>query len=527
MSNNDCASGGADVRDPWAGSPFPPRKWQAEALPIIIEAMKRRERGIVSAVMGGGKSILQSALVANALPRLGGRAIVVTVPRQALVRQLAATMRSWMGEDTVGVFYGRKKQAERRVIVACNASLPRLWEQLQEWGRSVALMVCDEAHGTQGETLRTLIPQIAPTCLVGFTATPFRSVPSETIETFDRVLYRYTMADAERDGVLVHMRHERLEGRWDGSVDEACLQLMEQHARGPGIVSAASIEDAEEHAQWLTSRGWTAAAIHSGHSEAERARLLDALRAGEYRALVHVSLLAEGVDFPWLRWLCLRRNVSARVRFLQEIGRVLRVDREPDPKLGPKVEGVVLDPHLLLGRHGLTTIEAIGQALEDAAEEEARDDQRQGRKGEPTEAEAVALDELLEYLERVRESLEDGGVLDSSEVRRGGWRLASASEKQVEAVKKASRLTRHVPGEHREAIKTLVKVPYALTKGQASDLLDVLYGGSKWARAQMEEDPRLQYPSQVQWDADLVAAVPPEHSACLAAGRGGRKAAPK
>lgn len=512
-------------RDLWQGSPFPPRRWQADALPKIIQAMKRRERVIVSATMGGGKSLTQTALVANALPNIGGRAIVVTVPRQALVRQLAATMRSWLGEDTVGVFYGRKKQAERKVIVACNASLPRLHEQLKEWGRSVALMICDEAHGTQGETLRATIPEVAPVCLVGFTATPFRSVPSETIELFDRVVYRYTMEDAQRDGVLVPMRHERVQGEARGTVDEVCLELMEAHARGPGITSASSIADAEEHAAWLTQRGWKAAAIHSKHSERERVDMLEALRTGDYRALVHVSLLAEGVDFPWLRWLCLRRKVSARVRFLQEVGRVLRVDNDPDPALGPKTEGVVLDPHLLLGRHGLVTIEAIGQALEEAADEEARDGPQQRGKREPTEEEAVALDVLLDYLADLRAQLEEAGVVEPSDIKAGGWRFSDASQKQVDAIKRAQKLTRHVPAEHREAIKTLAKVPYALTKGQAADLLDVLYGGARWARPIMEETNK--YPNQVQWKADAVRARPPEHASCLAAGRGGRKAAPK
>lgn len=27
--------------DLWTGAPFPPRRWQAEALPVCIDAMKR------------------------------------------------------------------------------------------------------------------------------------------------------------------------------------------------------------------------------------------------------------------------------------------------------------------------------------------------------------------------------------------------------------------------------------------------------------------------------------------------------
>lgn len=514
------------IDDLWIGAPYAPRAWQAAALPVIIGALQDGRRGIVSAVMGAGKSVLQTALVSAALPKLGDRVVVVTVPRQALVRQLAATMRGWLGADVVGVFYGKKKQPGRAVVVACNASLPKLWAALQAQGRRVALMVCDEAHGTQGAQLRATIPEMRPASLVGFTATPFRSVPSETIELFDAVIYRYTMADAQADGVLVPMRHERVEGAAAGDLDETCLAMMQEHARGPGIVSATSIDDAEQYAAWLTAHGFEALAIHSRHSEQERERRLSALQAGDVRALVHVSLLAEGVDFPWLRWLCLRRNVQARVRFLQEVGRVLRVDAEPDPALGPKVEGVVLDPNLLLGRHGLITVEAIGKALEEAAEAEAEDGRKQGSNKQPTEAEAVALDVLRAYLGDVRRGLELAGIVKPSDLSGGGWRLAEASERQIEALKRAAKLTRHVPAEHRGALRQLVAVPYALTRGDVSDLLDVLYGGSRWARPFVDVERRI-YSNSIQWDAGAVLVTAPSHGECLAAGRGGRKLAPR
>jgi hypothetical protein len=95
----------------------------------------------------------------------------------------------------------------------------------------------------------------------------------------------------------------------------------------------------------------------------------------------------------------------------------------------------------------------------------------------------------------------------------------------VQAIKRAKKLTRHVPEAHREPLKTLASVPYALTKGQAADLLDVLYGGARWARPIMERTKK--YPNQVQWDAGAVSVPAPEHDTALAAGRGGRKAAPK
>jgi hypothetical protein len=510
------SSTGADV-DLWDGCPYPPRAWQAEALPVVLDALRAGVRGIVSAVMGAGKSVLQARLCRLALPRLGGRAIVVCAPRTALVRQLSETIAAQCGEERVGVYYGARKQADRDVIVVCAASLGRLTDELAEAGRRVAFLLIDEAHGSEAAGVRDAVERMRPVSLVGFTATPFRSVPSESLGLFDRVLYRYTMQDAIRDGVLVPMRYVRCEGEVENALDSVCMVMMRLHGRGPGIVSARDCADADAYAEWLTAQGFAAESIHSGHTDAEREDKIARLRRGDLRVLVHVSLLAEGVDFPWLRWLCLRRAVQARVRFLQEIGRPMRTMAEPD-QWGPKTEAVVMDPLLLLGRHGLTTSEAIGQALEEAAEAVGREAAVSRR--EPTDEEALSLDVLLAHLGRIRDGLGAAGMCKDAQ--EGGWRLADVSERQVEALKRASKLTRHAPPTHRETLRTLLSVPWVLTRGDASDLLDVLYGAADWAREFVDVE-RGVYPNQVQWSPELIAALAPSHAECLAAGRAGRK----
>jgi hypothetical protein len=77
-------------------------------------------------------------------------------------------------------------------------------------------------------------------------------------------------------------------------------------------------------------------------------------------------MLQEGVDLPWLRWLCLRRPAASRVRFAQEVGRVLRA-------APGKAEAVIFDPHDLFASHALS-YEAVlsGMAEESTATPELR-----------------------------------------------------------------------------------------------------------------------------------------------------------
>ena len=513
---------------PWQGAEFPPRQWQAEALPIVVAALKRRERGIVSATMGAGKSVLQAELCYVKLPSLGEDAIVLTAPRKRLVKQLSATVAKRCGARNVGMYYSDKKQVDRRIIVCCNNSLPALTLELAARRRRVALLIVDEAHTSEADTVRDTIPLLDPVCLVGFTATPCRSVPTQTLSLFDRVLVRYTMRQAVAAGDLVDFRHIRILGEeLPGPIDEVCLDMMREHCDGfgPGLVSASNIADAEAYAAWLTERGWAALPIHSKLSERQQDANLARLWAGDVRCLVHPALLAEGVDFPALRWLCHRRKVQAGVRFWQETGRPTRADNNPDPRLGPKTHAIILDPHLLLGRHGPMTLEALGQAIEDATDvEEAHPSVERARRT-LTEAEAVALDLLLLYLDDIHGRLVRAGIVKEPEYRPGRWQYEPVTQATVEMIRGVSALTKHVPGQCRPPIRALVQVPWALKQGEAEKLVGVLLGGRRYAVPIMRKTRK--YASQVQWNARLVDSPAPDHETILAAGRGGRKMEPE
>jgi len=379
---------------------------------------------------------------------------------------------------------------------------------LAERGRKVAVMIVDEAHSSEAATLKKTIPLLNPRVLVGFTATPFRSAPSETVSLFDRILYRYTMDDALRDGVLVPLRHIRYEGVLEpGSLNAEVLRMLTEHAEGPGIVSAASIADAEAYAVYLTDRDWPALAIHSRLKQSEQEARMAKLEHGEIRTLVHVSLLAEGVDLPWLRWIALRRKVKASVRFWQEVGRVGRT-------YPGKTEGLVFDPHLLTGIHGTANGEVnIGAALDQLIkeQEEKTPETKERRERERAEQEVIALDLLLEYLGDLRWNLVDTGLMQpAGHDQRGRWQDLPITKRQADAIGAAKKNARYIPRSHRGPIKALATIPYALTAGQASELLDVLKAGSGYCHWLARKEGVK--PWKVTWEVGRVSrlAVPDE-----------------
>lgn len=508
---------------PWAEASRPPRRWQAEALPLIVDAMRRRVPALISATPRSGKSILLAEIAAVALPRLAGRVIVVVSPKERLVNDLHATFAERLGSKRVGKYYGRKKQPDRDVIICCNNSLPNLHLDLASRGRTVALLMLDEAHRSQTDNVIATVRSMAPPALLGCTGTPYRSREGEVLELFHEVVVEYGLVQAIADGAVVPPRVERIKGFEKSKINEATLQLMEMHARGrgPGVVSAWSIPDAEDYAVWLGERGWRALAIHSRQSPEEQDRRIASLWTGESDCLVHVSLLSEGVTLPGLRWIAIRRNVGASVRWIQESMRVLGTLDEPD-QWGPKTEGIILDPWLVSGRFGWNTPAAIYGSLVEMVEAEEKEKGAKRGESEPTDEEAVALDALLACAGDMYDQLVVAGIAEPMTVAPGGWELAKPTERQVQAIKDASRLTRHIPDDYRPTFRQLVKVPYAIPRGAMTRILLILWGGRKWAAPQIDIE-RGVYPNQVQWDARLVHLDVPDHETILAAGRGGRK----
>lgn len=542
------------VGQPWLG--WTPRRWQAEALPVALDAIERGVAGVIRAATGSGKSLVQAELVAELLEGLApDERIVVTVPTQKLVRQLAATIEERV-PGAVGQYYQYAKQIERQVIITCHPSTYHGWVECPEctrreagafvreiqgeelevarrvwvesqaagvdlehacaaplshqgairvlaegrlaWdllraGLRVKVWIADECHQTECDLLHNWARWARPERVLGFTATPWRSSEYESLTLFDELIYDYGPSCAMQDGVVV-IPETRTYGGHLEECDEICVEMIQQvlaeRPGAPGVVSAVTCDDADRFAEVLDQEGIRAAAIHSKiGGRDEQTERLDQLERGELDCLVHVNMLAEGVDFPWLQWLCLRRPTSSRVRFCQEVGRVVRTHPGKDG-------AVVLDPHDLFGSLGLDYEAVLGGELaeesgevDQLAEEFARElaeefgldpdepaDLRRGIRRPPV------VDAMRSWLRRTALRLRCAGYAELK-VASTHWRAHSISERQAQTVERTIRRRGLIEaaGQLHESQRVLLRASIvatraeALLKGDVSDLLTILF----------------------------------------------------
>jgi superfamily II DNA or RNA helicase len=477
------------------------RRWQQEAVLAAMDALQAGRAGMIVATTGAGKSVFLAALLrlwrADSRPGV----VVVTTPTRKLVEQLAATLEEWLGPGVVGRYYTTAKQHKRAVIVCCNPSVPKLADRLAADGIPVALWVADEAHRTEqsafdarpgdgggdvgdGDSPAVPLDQIAGVWpdarRLGLTATPFRTDEDATLRLFDSEIYRYAPADALRDGVIVPWRIIGWgDDRADLDVDDACIEMIRElgEARGPGVVNASTIADALAFAERLTLAGILAAPIHSRMSGAAQLAAIADLQAGRVACLVHIAMLVEGVDFPWLRWLCLRRVVGSRVRFIQEVGRALRA-------IPGKTEAVLLDPNDLFGGFQLTYESALGwsdvaaDAARAAQEEEDREASECAEAPDKPIPQAARTSAIDRYVRQLLLALRAEGFAGEDGRHAGkGWRAHPPSAAQIGAVAKmasAGNGLGRVAHDHRAALVKIANNPGALTKGVCSDLIDLI-----------------------------------------------------
>ena len=433
-----------------------------------MASVEGRKRDLIQAIMGAGKSVLLTEVVASCVLGRMER-IIVTTSSVDLVEQLAKTVGQRIGMRRIGKFYTRAKQVQRPVIICCDDSAVPLAKALSFSGIKVPLVIADEAHKTECDSYLEAAELWNPGAILGFTATPFRGLERDSLTLFDNMPYRYGPREALRDGVVVPWKIVPWWGE-EIDLDEACVEIVEQ-AEGAGVVSASSVADADEFVEKLAVAGIAAASLHYRSGRRKKAEVLEALRLGRLRCVVAVNMLTEGVDLPYLAWLLLRRRMSSRVAFAQFVGRALRA--HPG-----KTEAVLYDPWNLFDTYRISYDAALQGGSEEEEEEidEADAPPPEQREAEERRLKARKLGDASAFLVRLMVALSSCDVVRPPR-ESSALRARPASQHHIAAIERlAPRLANaDMPDAVRAGLADVYRMRYRLTSGQASDFTELVF----------------------------------------------------
>ena len=303
----------------------------------VGEAFGSHRSVMVQMPTGTGKTCVLVACVRAWLSQNEGTVWIV-VHRRELVEQIVGTLQE---EDLVG----------DRVRVF---SIQWLSRHVGELAERPGLLVIDEAHHAVAKTYKAVVEAFSGAKVLGLTATPCRLTRRGFTDLFEVLLqswpynrfiaegrlslYDYMSVRADNEDWRVVRSLERRGADGDFSLREMserldvrpsigrlCDTVLRYAREKKGIVYAIDIRHAEHIAAYYREHGIDAVAISAKTPGEERCRLIEQFKAGETQVLVNVDLFGEGFDCPDVEFIQLARPTLSLAKYLQQVGRGMRV----------------------------------------------------------------------------------------------------------------------------------------------------------------------------------------------------------
>lgn len=281
---------------------------------------------------GGGKTAVGSDVVRRAVER--GRRVLWLAHRAELCDQAASTL------SRLGLVVGAiSASATTPPNPFASVQVATIQTLLARKIRPEAdLVVFDECHHAAAEEFAALVRDYPKAFVLGLTATPERGDGRGLGTMFKSLVVGTTVRELTSAGHLVPceiLRPERMLG--PNELAQSPVDAYFEHAGSRlTLVFARNVELANEYTAAFRARGVEARCVHGETPWGERAKVLEAFRAGRVRVLVNVQVLTEGFDAPEASCAILARGCGTAGLYLQIVGRILRSARG-------KVDALLID----------------------------------------------------------------------------------------------------------------------------------------------------------------------------------------
>lgn len=299
--------------------------------PHQVEAARAlKDRGIITAPTGVGKSVIMALVVQN----LNVKTLIV-VPNLELKRQLTRSFKEWFGADRVG----SKSQDKDITIENIDALDPKVKPN------GVGMVIIDEFHHAAAKSYRNLNEKAWTDVYyrVGVTATAFRSQEHETMlleGVLSERVYDITYKEAVYEGYIVPVEAYYIEipkqpvpdncNSWAQVYSKLVVNnvirndnitrlLLKTHAKK---LSTLCLVKEIKHGEFLSHDG----AFHFVKGENDdNSHVLDAFSKGEISTLVATTgVVGEGVDTKAAEYVIIAGLGKSKNAFMQQVGRSVR-----------------------------------------------------------------------------------------------------------------------------------------------------------------------------------------------------------
>ena len=314
------------------------RDYQIDICSRVSEAFEHHRSVMVQMPTGTGKTMVLAELVKQLMMKDEGVRILIVAHRRELIEQIKATIK-------------RMKMDSRNITVESIQTISRRIDALDF---IPSLVVIDEAHHALAQTYKMMWDAWPDARFLGLTATPCRLngkgftdlfdvlVQSWDIPTFikEKWLSTYDFVSIKSDGVTQRLIDSLQKRGADGDYQnkemdmllnkrpsiERLYQSFEEYGKDrKGIVYAINISHAKKIMELYQEHGIKAVAIDSKTPAAQRQADIEAFKKGDIQVLVNVDIFSEGFDCPDVEFVQLARPTLSLAKYLQMVGRGLRV----------------------------------------------------------------------------------------------------------------------------------------------------------------------------------------------------------
>lgn len=326
--------------------------YQTEMKERIDVAFRSYRSVMVQMPTGTGKTVLLSEVVKSEEQRVKNPWVWIVVHRRELVEQIRDTLDTMLScpYSTLDTTSPLLSENSRIKVM----SIQWLSRHYQDMAEKPSLIVIDEAHHAVAKTYAEVMNAYPEARKLGVTATPCRLNKKGFTDLFDVLLQSWPTKKFIADGRLslydyMSIKADSIDQRMvfgltkrgaDGdfslkemsekldvqpSIERLCDTILRYASNKKGIVYAIDINHAEHIAEQYRVHGIHAVAISSKTPNDERRLTIDNFKAGLIQVLVNVDLFGEGFDCPDVEFIQLARPTLSLAKYLQQVGRGMRV----------------------------------------------------------------------------------------------------------------------------------------------------------------------------------------------------------